>query len=286
MTVDIVLEPSANANVSLVGRLHATFRAAGPSVAARVSHTGALELRGPFADAALPRYLLRNVTCGVFGGDTYDVTLRAEAGAKVAVGPTSATKVHSMPSAGARQSVSLDAAARALLDYDAGTTILQRGSQLDQTVEIVADPSGVVLYREVIALGRIASGERLAFTRYGASLRIASREDHTLYEERCELVPADGSELLDTALGDAAVLGTLVMAGAHLANELPSIDGVYTGMSMLPNGAGSLVRALGDRVEHVQELFEGIRLQVVSRPGEPFTETIPTPDRDFNFVSV
>ncbi len=234
--------------------------------------TPPLELRGPFRQpGATPRYFLRNVTAGVFGGDDYRIRVRAEADTRVHLQPTAATRVYESVGAPSRIRTRLHAAAGADLTYDAGTTILQAGADLEQSTELVAHASATLRYIEVVALGRLASGERLAFRRFASSLSARSLDGRVLYEERFELAPPSRDAAmgaphdLDAALGEASVVGTLVVIGpgqaldaARMALESEGHTSVLAGTSTLPRGEGYIVRALGGRVEPVRHLLDAM----------------------------
>ncbi len=224
--------------------------------------TPPLELRGPFLDDstpdAAPRYFLRNVTAGVFGGDRYDVHVRAESAARVRVQPTSATRVHESHAGEAHIATHLEAMGGADLTFDAGVTILQQRSRLEQCVTLEADPAGRLRYVEVVALGRLASGERLSFSRFASSLRVCRTDGPDLYHEAFELEPGRDRTLIDAAIGGASVLGVAVILGDSRpieASLLASDDTVRAGSSALPRGGGIIVRALGGRVQPVSRLL-------------------------------
>lgn len=232
----------------------------GLTVAARVAPP--LEMRGPFGgvEGAPPRYFVRNVTAGVFGGDCYDVRLRAGAGVRVRVEPTAATRTYESRGETARSATYVEACSGSELTYCAGTTILQQGSSLEQSVELVAHHDARLRYAEVLVLGRLASGERLRFRRFASSLRVSDGAGGELFSESFRLEPDGGAEGLEGALGGAGVIGTLVLLGGARAveTELLAGDGVFAGASALPRGEGVIVRALGGRVEAVADVLERV----------------------------
>ncbi len=207
----------------------------------------------------MPRFFLRNVTAGILAGDDYDIGLCAEPGARVEVGPTAATQVFTMPGQnGARSRLRLEVHEGAVLRYDAGVAILQRGSALDQSTELVVHPGGALAYQEVVALGRLAHGERLLFRRYAASLSIVTPGGRALYRERCDLRPEIEGVALDMAVGGHGVMATLVLTGVDMRSPgSPSqAPGMYAGVTALPNGAGTLIRVLARRVEDATRVLE------------------------------
>ncbi len=244
----------------LAGRLDATFAPGARGAVVRATSSPPLELRGPFPGTPLPRFFLRNVTCGILDGDDYEVTLRAEEGACVRIEPTSATKVYAARSGGARSRVRLEALPGSALHYSAAATILHQGACLTQETEIVLHEGASVAYLEVLALGRLARGERLAFRRYASSLAVRRPDGDPLYEERFILEPWTGIETADAATGGAGVIGSLLLLGTTVG-EAPTVEAstdVYAGASPLPNGAGVLVRVLGNRAEAVTACLEAV----------------------------
>lgn len=250
---------------SLSGSVDATFSASGTGLRLAGAATPPLELRGPFVDDATPdappRYFLRNVTAGVFGGDRYDVRVHAEAGVRVRVQPTSATRVHGSRGDTARVATRLEAGSGAALTFDAGVTILQQGASLEQSVMLSVAPGGRLHYLEVVALGRLASGERLEFERFASSLRACVAGGRESFCEAFELQPHRDRALIDAAVGAASVLGVLVILGdtpSIEASLLSSDSPVFVGSSALPRGGGVIVRALGGRVEPVSAVLARI----------------------------
>lgn len=249
---------------AVAGRLDVRFISTNGRLAVEATGAPPLELRGPFrclTPGAPPRYFLRNVTAGVFGGDDYRVRVRAESGARLRVQPTAATRVYESRGAHSCVTTRIEVAAGADLTFDAGTTILQHGADLEQSTELTVHPTGTLRYLEVVALGRLASGERLTFDRFASRLGARTIEGRALYEERFELSPLESGAVLDAALGEASVIGTLLVlgdVGIPMPADLEAHTDVLAGISALPRGEGFLVRALGARVEPVRRLLEGL----------------------------
>ncbi len=238
----------ADARVGVAARLEASFGAGRSGRNARVCASSPLELRGPFAGRGLPRFFLRNVTAGVFAGDRYDLMLRTEPGARAWVEPNSATRIHGGRAPGARSSLRIEAACSSTLVVSSGLTIPYADSCFTQVVDAVVHPGAALAYLEVTAVGRAASGERLAFGSYASEFRVRPGERSApLYEERFVICPRETATALERALAGADALGSLFLLGKGQAGPAaldPSPD-VYGGTTVLPNGAGLLVRALG-----------------------------------------
>lgn len=244
---------------SVEGRLHAAFSNCDGRSVARVTVAGApLELRGPIDDGASSRFYVRNISCGVFGGDSYDVSLRARDGASAFVTATSATKVHAMPRAGAVSVTRLESSPGAAIAYYDGPTILQAGSDLTQRVEIVA-AGGLAIYAEVLVWGRLARNEVLAFRRYRSEMIVRDECARALFVERYELRP-DWCVDSDLASTSPPVLGKVIVTGAMddrvQANLAAQAGDLNVGCDELPSGAGYMVRVVGERMDTVADGVE------------------------------
>jgi urease accessory protein UreH len=227
-----------------------------------------LELRGPFLHAATPRFYLRNVSCGVFAGDAYDIKLRAGEGARAFVSGTSATKVHAMPTGSATSAIRIESSPDAVLAYYDGPTILQGDSDFAQRAEIVAG-DGLAIYAEVLVLGRMARDETLAFRRYRSEVVVRDMDGRPLYVERYELDPErDRAWVANASL---PVLGKVICAGAGLESTLEGLDfsgdDLIAGWDQLPSNAGLVVRAASDRLEPVSRIVELIVSAMIQATG-------------------
>lgn len=254
MTLEAALEErrAGGATSGLEGRLRVELSPGPRSVVARTARSAALELRGPFPGSRGERFFLRNVTAGVFGGDRYEVAVHAAPGVSASIAPTAATRVYASQGALAESRVRIRVEPGARLDYDGGALILQAHAQLRQEATLVVPPGAALAYRETVVFGRLASGEYLDATRYAGALRLGPSDEVPCFEERCDLYPAIDRALIHAALGGYGVLGTLLLAGLPAPEMVPEVTGTYAGLSTLPNGAGTLLRVLGRRVEDVQ----------------------------------
>jgi urease accessory protein len=237
---------------------------------AKVSSSPPLELRGPFAERDdPPLFMLKNVTAGVFAGDRYDVTLRAEGGARVRVAAPSATKVHAMPDGCAVSRLTIEAETGSLVVYGPAPLILHRDSDFRQSTRICVAPGATAIFCEVIAFGRLASGERLALRRFSSELSVMVTDGET-YHECFTLEPGEDAYAIDSALGGYGALGTLVAAGVDeaLANEirsrLPELPGSYAGVSALPAGGGLIVKVLAARMGAAVEVLRAAERAILA----------------------
>lgn len=262
-TTAIASTDARTANRGILTHLDALFSLKGGRLRHDVSAGTALELRGPFRRGSEPpRFFLRNVTTGIFGGDDYRVHVAAGNEATVWVSASSATKVHSMPGMSAVLSTELEVLPGATLLWGQHPTILQAESNLSMHSRWTVHEGGLLLAAEVLSFGREASGEGMSFTRYGASQLIEDGGARPLVEERYELRPGDS---LRQSLEGRNCLVSVYAVGrvAGLLDALaPVVEGWagYAGIGALPNDAGLVVRALASSL-HEGTVFAESLLQ-------------------------
>jgi urease accessory protein len=226
-------------------RLHGTLDATfyldrGPSVQTRAP----LELRGPFVKDAAPLHYLRNITTGIFGGDRYDVSLRAEPGVVVQIASSSATRAYASRGCLAETSTWLEALSGARLVHGTHALILQEGASLQARTVATLHEGALLLLAEVLSFGRTARGERLRFDTYDYELVAQNAGGATLYEERYVLQP---DESLEASIAGYGALVCVYALGADTSalEALHAVCGdAYGGASLLPNNAGVVMKAL------------------------------------------
>lgn len=202
---------------------------------------------------------VQSPTGGIVQGDRHDVTVSVETDAVAHVTTQSSTKVQSMQRNYAAAETSLSVGEGGHLDYVPEPTILHGNARYCQelTVELAAGATAIV--GDLVVPGRLARGERFDFERYLSRIR-AEGPGGVLFADTTHIVPGESDPRAPGVLNEFTVYGTLfVVAPGRDTDELSdSLHGVSaetearTGATELPNDAGVVVRALGDRAETVQ----------------------------------
>lgn len=244
---------------------------AGETVLAHVYATQPFRVMKPFTAADAPQVaqvIVMSSSAGLMEGDEQVERVEVGPGAAIAVRAQAFDKVHRMDGPGeATRDVALRVAAggRALFLQQPIIPFARSRFRGSASIEL-ADGTAAVAYGEVIACGRVARGERFAFTRF--SNRVLLTVDGT---------PLFGDNLvLDPAEGDLAGLGmfegrthaaSLVMAApwlseegfeaarSWLAEEIEDRGQGIGGITRLGAAAGATgwaVRLLGDRADQLQ----------------------------------
>jgi urease accessory protein len=188
---------------------------------------------------------------GILDGDRYEVCVEVGPGASAQITTAAATQVYRMPHGDARQEVMLRLAAGSRLAWLPEPLILFAGARFTQTTRIEIAPGARLGLLDVLVPGRLARGEVGQFERYEARLEVCAPNGRCLVAERALLEPRRRAILTPGMLGPMPVLGGLYILDDTLDAErccawVNQRDDRALGATILPNGSGLLVRALGD----------------------------------------
>jgi urease accessory protein len=136
----------------------------------------------PFHDHGVLVVNVANPTAGLFRGDSMQSTIRVEAGARLLVTNPSATRVHDTQ--GGRSKITQDYFVQTggWLEVLPELFIPQRGARHQQRTRIVLEHGGEMSFLEMLAPGRVASGEVLAFDELDWLTEIRHGEDGVVRE--------------------------------------------------------------------------------------------------------
>jgi urease accessory protein len=235
-------------------------------VLARKHQLGPLTLQRAFHPEGAPCHLyLLHPPGGIVGGDTLDVRLDVAAGAHVLVTTPGAAKFYRSAGNLALQEQSLAVAPGGVLEWLPQPTILFPGARARLCTEVQLQGDAALFAWEVLSLGRPAIGERFVGGTLDASLHVL-RDGRPLLLDRLRL---DAAADLDrpTGLRGRPVTGSFVASRADetaleraRATTAHCAD-LLIGVTLL--GDLLVVRALGDAIEPVQQVFcalwEGLR---------------------------
>jgi urease accessory protein len=168
----------------------------GKTYISQQSTTAPLKIWRPF-EVGDGRVLVQlvNVSPGLMAGDVYTININVREGAKVILVNQSATKLHQMPDGiMAKQTVDIQVANNAELEYYPGLTIPFPGTNYEQRVNISLAAYAKFAMLERYAVGRVERGEVHKFRRVSSQIRI-TKEGKPIYADGLEL--AEGIGLLD-----------------------------------------------------------------------------------------
>jgi urease accessory protein len=210
---------------------------------------------------------------GVLAGDRAALRVALGAGASTRVRMAAATQVLSMPRGDAAHTLDIDLAPGSRLEWLAEPLILFAGASFAQTTRVVLGAGARLTLLDVLAPGRLARGERFAFTRYQSRLEVLDPVGRLLLAERTLLEPASQALVAPGILGETPVVGSLWVLGHDVDAEpqaamLCEQADAHLAATPLPNGCGLLVRALGVTPTAVRQTLLACytHAQAVTRP--------------------
>jgi len=210
---------------------------------------------------------------GIAGGDRLDICATVGANAWAQLTSPGAAKWY-RAAGPAYQQLNLRVAAGATLEWLPQETIVYAGAQAEITTEIDLAGDAKLLYWDIIALGRPASGERFDAGHFQAELNIR-RDGQLLWHERQRVTGGDG--LLDSPIGldGKPVFATLLISGeidSELLERCRNLTTAVRGdLTQLP---GLLVaRCLANEALHARawliELWRLLRPELLGRRAAP-----------------
>ncbi|MDG6404316.1 urease accessory protein UreD, partial [Pseudomonas quasicaspiana] len=206
---------------------------------------------------------------GIAGGDRLDISASVGPDAWAQLTSPGAAKWY-RAAGPAYQQLDLTVAPGATLEWLPQETIVFSAAQAELTTRIDLQGDARLLYWDVVALGRPASGERFETGHFQAHLDVR-RDGKLLWHERQRIIGGDG--LLESPIGldGKTVFGTLLVTGdidSELLEACRSVPNLVRGdLTQLP---GLLVaRCLADEALHARawmiELWKLLRPAVLGR---------------------
>ncbi len=166
------------------------------------------------------RIILQDVTPGLFPGDRLHVDVEIAAGASLVVQGQGATKVYpAQAGSGAESTISLTVADAATLWWLPGGLIPFRDARLSTRTHVALAGTARFAHLDVITPGRVAMGERFAYERLDARLRV-DVDGRARLIERATLEPRARPPIVTGIQGSYSCSGTLVLVGYPCPTDL------------------------------------------------------------------
>ncbi|GAC1538939.1 MAG: hypothetical protein NVS2B7_10330 [Herpetosiphon sp.] len=184
---------------------------------------------------------------GMVQRDHYLVRATTEVAGRANVVGAGATVAYRMPRGSVNYAVQLVVHAQSQLVFLPGPLILCRDADVVQTIDVTISAGGRCVLSDVLVPGRLQRDERWCFRSYLSHLEVCDDEGRLLIADRYQIRP--GSLILN-GWEQQPVIGTLYLLGTVFVEKLSLVRDrladSMTGVDHLPNGAGVLVRCLGD----------------------------------------
>ena len=203
-------------------------------------------------DTGQAHTLLVNPSAGLVGGDRLSIRMTLRDGASALVSTPSANRVYRSLGRESVQTVEIALGPGAILEWVPEPTIPFRGARFRQSIHVQLAPGATVLLWDAIASGRVARGERWAFTSLANEIRISTADGRSVIE-RYHVAPLqDGVGLAEPwdyvatlfVIGDAVEDAAWARARARVAEELKGAEPAIVGGVSEPAAPGLAVKLL------------------------------------------
>ncbi|HET7094217.1 MAG TPA: urease accessory protein UreD [Thermomicrobiales bacterium] len=220
---------------------------------------------------------------GIVQGDRYRFDLVCKPGVAAHVTTQAATKLYRMERDFATQWTEIAVGADAVLEYLPDPVIPFRDARFHQRTRLVIDPTATAIVGETLLPGRVAYGERHAYTLFTSRTDAVAPDGSLLFADRIAFDPTRRPLQTPGRLGPYDVFATLFVAAprpapaelvARLRAALAPHADVLAGASELPNQCGAAVRILGPSSLPVKRAFDA-----AWRAARLATLGVPPPDR-------
>lgn len=241
----------------------------GKTVLAHRRHLGPLTVQRPFyPEGGVCHVYVLHPPGGVVAGDRLAININAASHSAALVTTPAAGKFYRSEGKQARQSVALNVAANASLEWLPQETIVYEGAQVASEVRLDLAAGARFLGWEVLALGRPAAQEGFTFGEVGMNWRIF-RAGELFYRERL-LIDAQAFAA-NWGLNGHSACGTL-FAYPATATQLAAVQaliGENTGQGVTLLDDLLICRALDARADRLRDFFQDVwrllRPEVIGR---------------------
>jgi urease accessory protein len=211
----------------------------------------------------MPHVVVMTAGAGVLQGDRYRMALDCGPGTSVHFTTQTATRLYRMEHDYATQVVELNAAPGSHVEYLPATTIPFGGARFYQHMGVTAAPDATVVLGERLMAGRLARGERHAYTAYCTDLEVRDPDGLLLFADPVRFVPDEHAVTGPAVMDGFGVMGSLyVITRARPAAEVADVlhralaaTGLRAGASVLPGDCGASARVFGDCSPDVDAAF-------------------------------
>ena len=205
---------------------------------------GLCHLGKPYWNGEVLTLQLVNPTAGLFAGDQLSVDIDVGENSRVALTSPSASRYHTMPDGSADLTQRFRVGAGAWLDYWPEFVIPQRDSRVRQRTDIDLDPGAQMIFLDRLAPGRVAHGERYAFSSLESTLEIRISGELQV-RERSVLEPARGIWPLEVPGWDLCYYGAIWIVGENAAAAVEQLASLQTDPEDVRCGTSLLAPELG-----------------------------------------
>ena len=209
----------------------------------------------------LPICPIISVGGGTLQGDRYYLDIKVKDDAVAMVTTQSATRIQEMDANYATQYQDVSVGNNAYLEYIPDTTILYKNSRYACENNMTVADSGVLLYGETIMLGRKHhGGERYDFDLFSSLLNVYRPTGELIFSEKFLVTKDDPTKDFNAVMAGYDVFANIICICPQEIREkiieqckfeYDKELNLLSGISLLPNDCGVILRVVGKESYHV-----------------------------------
>ena len=229
--------------------------------------------RALYLEEALPSmaYIyIMSPSGGILQGDRYRMDIKLKNNACAHITTQGATRVYRMERNFATQILNVHVDEGSYLEFVPDQIIPYRDSRFYQTVNLNVHDKGTMIYSEIIAPGRVASGESFQYDICYMKVLARNQKDTLRFIDIAKLEPKKCSMNTVGLLGTFDVVGStyILTKEEHIKELRDDINSalqkhthISGGASILPHNSGVIVRILGNLVSDIRSaIYEIIKI--------------------------
>jgi urease accessory protein len=216
-----------------------------------------------------------NPTAGLLAGDEIASDVRVDAGARLVLTMPSASRAHRMRNGRAAVKQKFSIAGGSALEIWPELFIPQCDTRYAQTTHVDIRDDGELMFWELLAPGRVASGEAFRYSELVWSTEVRLNE-RLILRERFALVPGEASVETWRAVfptgyyASGIIISPLLSATASVWGEIHNLHSAtaWVGCSSLTAGGGT-IRVLASDSVALRHILHEIRQRLYCALGRP-----------------
>ncbi len=198
---------------------------------------------------------------GILQGDRYRIDLTLSNNACAHLTTQGATRIYRMERNYATQIVNISIDEGCYLEYIPDQIIPYRDSCFYQTVNIKAHDNATMVYSEMLAPGRVASGESFDYNIVYMTTHAENQNGEPKFNDVFILEPKKLDLKVTGVLGEHSIVGSLYILtkpkytkqlNLEINNCLRKFPNIVGGASILPHDSGVIVRMLAELADHMK----------------------------------
>lgn len=226
--------------------------------------TAPLKIARPFYRKNYTEVMMMAASAGMLEGDSYEIALRLESGARIKFTGQSYTKIFQSQKDGASQRTEIRLGEGAFLSYLPRPVIPFGGSIYSAHTDVFLEESSRLFLCDIMSCGRVAMEERFLFSEYRSRTTVFLKGTPVFLDHvwlRPDSFAVSGPGFFE----GCHHVGMMYCYGAD-PGPIPELPGVSTAVTAAYRG--TCIRVMGDTAENIYRLAEILSEKMAAADSE------------------